>query len=42
MKKVNLIVEGLRTELKTKVRHEMKSNAAQYKKLMKDLLIQVS
>ena len=41
MKKVNEIVESLRSELKKKVRAEMNANQAQYKKLLKDLLIQV-
>jgi vacuolar-type H+-ATPase subunit E/Vma4 len=42
MRKVNEIVETLRSELKTKVRKEMKKNAASYKELVKNLLIQVS
>ena len=42
MRKVNEIVENLRTELKSKVRQEMRNDKASYKKLMKELLIQVS
>ena len=42
MRKVNEIVENLRTELKSKVRQEMRNDKAAYKKLMKELLIQVS
>jgi len=42
MKKVNEIVEKLKTELKLKVRAEMKDSQATYKELMKNLLIQVS
>ena len=42
MRKVNEIVENLRTELKSKVRQEMKKDKASYKKLIKELLIQVS
>ena len=42
MRKVNTIVEGLKSELKTKVRKELKSDQGKYKDLLKNLLIQVS
>ena len=42
MKRVNEIVETLRTDLKSKVRQEMMKDKNQYKQLMRDLLIQVS
>ena len=42
MRKVNEIVEKLKSELKAKVRKDMKANKAAYKELVKNLLIQVS
>ena len=39
MRKVNEIVEKLKTELKAKMRAEMKQNKSQYQDLMKNLLI---
>ena len=38
----NIIVEKLRSELKERVQREMAQDQGKYKKLLKDLLIQVS
>jgi len=40
MRKVNEIVENLKTDLKNKVKKEMKADQAKYKELLKNLLIQ--
>lgn len=42
MRKVNEVVENLKTDLKNKVRKEMKADKGAYKELIKNLLIQVS
>ena len=42
MRKVNEFVEMLRAETLKKIREQMKSDAAAYKTLIKDLLVQVS
>jgi vacuolar-type H+-ATPase subunit E/Vma4 len=42
MRKVNEIVENLKTDLKGKLMKEMAADKAKYKELMKNLLVQVS